>query len=348
MASRNKAASDELSAGQADADPGAANWQVFVRYYWPSILFALAFPLFCLVAIVGSYIDPGLPGSIFPFYVIIGVARVFFMGNGIPVPNVAFFDETYSETYHTYSSLTGNIEVVTTQDPSRKDLDKVLQNLSMNLAVKIACKVLLLGIWAPLDLILQGTHLFHAVGEFKRGHLSEYRILRWKHAGMATLVMAAILTGVSCFALDRSIRKPDVRSEVEKVDLEAAFAPGRTYIGSWEGHPEAGQLGLRIESLAPRDEHQGRDLTATVFDVDNPQKTKPYVGRIYFLAAASDAVAIEPRDIGQIANAAPNKDLYLEKQYMATLPVNPRADGTLKCTAGDIPLIFHPQKPAGE
>lgn len=325
-----------------EPDHAPQNWMIFLRHYWPSVLFAAAFPIFCLIALVGSYIDPGIPASIFPFYVIIGAARVFLMGNGIPVPYVSFLDETYSATFHKYNSLTGNIETETVHDPSRKDLDKMLQNVAYNLALQIACKIVLLGIWGPLDLIVQGAHLVHAVGEFQRGNLSDYRVLRWKQAGVPMLIMAAILTGVSCFALDRTIRKPEVRTEAQKADLETAFAPGRTYIGSWEGHPEAGELGLRIETLAPRDEHQGRDLTATVFDVTNPQRTKAYVGRIYFLATAQD-VAVEPKEIGEIVNAAPNRDLYLETKYMAPLPLMPRPDGTLYCTAGDIPIIFRPQ-----
>jgi hypothetical protein len=324
-------------------DMARPDWRVFVRHYWPAILFASAYPVFGLLMIVGSYFYTSFPADVFVVYCFMGIGRVFFMGNGMPVPDIAFFDETYVETYHVYNSMTGGLDKVTNRDPSRLDLDAILSNLSFNLAIKVACKGLLIAIWVPLDFILQGAHLVHAAAEFRDSRrLSEYRIIRWKKAGIGMLFLALLLGVASTYAVNRLIKHPEMRSAVDQDALGAACAPGRTYIGTWDGQPQAGKIGLRFESLAEPDQHDGRKVTATVFDPDKPDRAKTYQGRIMFHAYVDTPIHLEPADAGKQKPLAPDPALFVEKQHYVPLPMSPRADGTLVVPYADVPITFRP------
>jgi hypothetical protein len=314
----------------------------FVDHYLSAIVFAALPVAFWLLAVVVSYVSYGSLATLWMLYLFIGLGRVFWPGNGIPAPNRAFVNDKYIETYHTFNSLTGNIDVERREVPGKIDLDNAITNLGLHFALQAALVLFLVALWGPMDLVLQGAHLLIAGREFRRsGRVSEYRTFPWSSAGCAIVPVVVLVGWGAVYSLNAVVGGPPERSAADLQTLDSLIQPGRVYHGLWKDHPEASKLGVRIDTVATSIRDGSREFTATIFDANHLESSRQYRGQVNYRIGVMPVLLWPLKRGDQALLGFDLKDVFNEKKSV-NLWFQLRRDGILYMSDRGLMLELQP------
>lgn len=256
------------------------------------------------------------------------------------MPRIELFDETYYEPVYDTDAMGNRYISMHKAVAGRVNLEKATANTAIDWALR--CSVVLF--WGGLDLLLQAIFLAYALQAYLRtGQVMESRHAHWSRIGGCLILPIAAVITLGAFYLIHSVsRTPPVLQGETKSNLVAFFEAGRVYHGTWEGHPQAGALGMRIVSLDKEERHCAREFKAVLFDVAQPEKTRSYNGVVMFLESAGEyPVILTPETRARQVEPGPDMSIYLGNERFAELFLKAGPAGTL-IADGKVPLVFRP------
>lgn len=185
----------------------------------------------------------------------------------------------------------------------------------LNLALTLLAKALVVVfLWAPLDVLLQSIHLVHAGVVRARGRWLNFRWAFWpSYSGYWSIPVAMF---GAFMVLGPLFRDPDsITSDIRRSDRDriiALFEKNRFFHGTWTIDGQSGPLGPRIVS---RGEFRPSVLgTAPLmyfecgfFDPDNGKRWRMYDGTLFFSKNESGKLQVwlEPAARGTVELEAP-------------------------------------------